>query len=69
MTLAVAAYLTLIDYYLERNDNDAHGVVTASLGVAPRPVSTISAADIITAADAGLYVAKRSERNRTLVAA
>lgn len=49
---------------IPQDDNDAHDTVTASFGVAAGPVSTMSAAEIITTADAGLYAAKRSGRNR-----
>jgi diguanylate cyclase (GGDEF)-like protein len=40
------------------------GIVTASLGVAAGPVSTLTAAEIIAAADSSLYAAKRNGRNQ-----
>ena len=40
------------------------GIVTASLGVAAGPVSAHSFAELLTAADAALYAAKRNGRNQ-----
>ena len=41
----------------------ARGVVTVSCGAAAAPVSTISAQELIAAADAALYAAKAAGRN------
>lgn len=49
---------------IPHNGNGAHGVVTASLGVAAGPVSTMSPQEIFAGADAALYAAKRDGRNR-----